>query len=64
MHISAAGCTIFGGVHPECTRFFENLSLLDIRRVHGENPGCTVLEEMHPVGARNKILISDTAWYV
>ena len=40
--------------------FFENLSLLHIRRVHGENPGCTVLEEMHPVGAQNKTLISDT----
>ena len=60
-HISAAGCTIFGGVHPECARFFWNLSLLHIRRVHGENPGCTVLGELHSVGAQNKTLISDTA---
>ena len=59
-HISAAGCTIFGGVHPECARFFESLSLLHSRRVHGENPGCTVLREVHPVGAQNKTLISDT----
>ena len=28
--------------------------------MHGENPGCTVLVEMHPVGAHNKTLISDT----
>ena len=60
VHISAAGCTIFEGVHPECARFFEYLSLLHIRRVHGENPGCTVLGEMHPVSAHNKTLISDT----
>ena len=60
-HISAAGCTIFGGVHPECARFFfENLSLLHIRRVHGENPRCTVLGKVHPMGAQNKTLISDT----
>ena len=51
-HISAAGCTIFGGVHPECARYFESLSLLHSRRVHGENPGCTVLREVHPVGAK------------
>ena len=47
-----------------CTRsvhvFFQILSLLHIRRVHGEIPGCTVLGEVHPVGAQNKILISDT----
>ena len=60
VHISEAGCTIFGGVHPECARFFENLSLLHVRRVHGDNPGCTVLGEVHPVGAQNKTLISDT----
>ena len=64
VHISAAGCTIFGGVHPACAPFFffENLSLLHIRRVHGENAGCTVLEGMHPVGAHNKTLISDTVF--
>ena len=28
--------------------------------MHGENPGCTVLGEVHPVGAQNKTLISDT----
>ena len=39
VHISAAGCTIFGGVHPECAPFFKILLLLYIRRVHGENPG-------------------------
>ena len=63
VHISAAGCTIFGGVHPVCARFFENLSLLHIRRVHRENPECTVLGEMHPVGAHNKTLISDTGMF-
>ena len=40
---------------------FENLSLLLIRRVHGENPWCTVFGEMHSVGAHIKTLISDTA---
>ena len=63
-HISAAGCTIFRGVHPECARFFESLALLHSRRVHGENPGCTVLREVHPVGAQNKTLISDTGFYL
>ena len=56
-HISAAGCTIFGGVHSECARFLGNLSLLHIRRVHGENPGRTVLGEVDPVDAQNKTLI-------
>ena len=28
--------------------------------MHGEIPGCTVLEEVHHVGAPNKTLISDT----
>ena len=34
-HIFAAGCTFFGGVHPECPRFMSCLPLLHIRRVHG-----------------------------
>ena len=63
VHISAAGCTIFGGVHPECARFLSYLSLLHIRRVHGKIPGCTVLGGVHPVGAPNKTLISDTGLY-
>ena len=29
--------------------------------MHGEYPGCTVLEEMHPVSALNKFVLSDTA---
>ena len=61
-HISTAGCTIFGGVHPECARFFDNISLLHIRWVHWGDPGCTVLGEVHPVDAQNKILISDTGY--
>ena len=40
--------------------FLSYLSLLHIRRVHGKMPGCTVLGEVHPVGAQNKTLISDT----
>ena len=43
----------------KCARFLRYLSLLHIRRVHGENPGCTVLG-VHPVDAQNKTLISDT----
>ena len=46
-HISTAGCTIFGDVHPECAPFFEILLLLHFRRVHGENPGCGVLGEVN-----------------
>ena len=61
-HISVAGCTIFGGVHPECAYSGGNLSLLHFRRVYGETPGCTVLGEVHPVGAQNKTLISDTGY--
>ena len=62
VHISTAGCTIFGGVHPVCARFLSNLSFLYIGRVHGTISGCTVLGEVHPVSAQNKSLISDTVW--
>ena len=41
-HISTAGCTIFGGVHPVCARFLSSLLLLYIGRVHGKISGCTV----------------------
>ena len=27
VHISTAGCTIFGGVHPVCARFFEPVDI-------------------------------------
>ena len=60
VHISTAGCTILGGVHPVCARFLNHLLLLYIRRVHGAISGCTVLREVHPVSAQNKSLISDT----
>ena len=53
VHIFRAGCTIFKDVHPECAHFCSHLSLLHIRRVHGEVPGCTVSE--------GESLISDTA---
>ena len=42
-----------------CARFLSFLLLLCIGRVHGAISGCTVLEEMHPVSAQNKSLISD-----
>ena len=42
-----------------CT-FFEPVIQLHIKRMHGINPGRTVLGEVHPVGAPNKTLISDT----
>ena len=60
-HISTAGCTIYGGVHPVCARFLSFLLSLYIRRVHGAISGCTVLGAMHPVSAQNESLISDTA---
>ena len=60
VHISTAGCTIFGVVHPVYARFLSHLSLLYIGRVHGAISGCTVLWEVHPVSAQNKSLISDT----
>ena len=59
-HISNAGCTIFGGVHPVCARYLSYLLLLYIGRVHGAISGCTVLGAVHPVSAQNKSLISDT----
>ena len=61
VHIFRAGCTIFKDVHPDCAHFFSHLSLLHIRRVHGEVPGCTVSQGVHPAGAQSKSLISDTA---
>ena len=47
-----------------CARFLSYLPLLHIRRVHGYISGCTVLGEVHPVGAQDKTLISDTAYSV
>ena len=60
VHISMAGCTILGSVHPVCARLLRHLSLLYIGRVHGAISGCTVLWEVHPTSAQNKSLISDT----
>ena len=60
VHISTAGCTILGGVHPVCARFLSHLLLLYIGRVNGAINGCTVLWEVHPASAQNKSLISDT----
>ena len=40
--------------------YFSYLFLLHIGRVHGENSGRTVSGGVHPVGAQNKTLISDT----
>ena len=59
-HISTAGCTISGGVHPVCASFLSHLLLLYTGRVHGSISGCTVLWEVHPASAQNKSLISDT----
>ena len=62
VHISMAGCTILGSVHPVCARFLSHLLLLYIGRVHGAISGCTVLWEVHPESAQNKSLISDTGF--
>ena len=51
VHIFRAGCTISKDVHPDCAHFSSHLSLLHIRRVHGEVPGYTVSEGVHPAGA-------------
>ena len=54
VHISTAGCTISGGVHPMCARFLSTLLLLYIGRVHGAISGCTLLWEVHPASAQTK----------
>ena len=64
VHISTAGCTVLGGVHPVYARFLSHLLLVYIGRVHTEISGCTVLWEVHPVSAQNKSLISDTVTYI
>ena len=43
VHISTAGCTILGGVHPMCARFLSHLLLLYIGRVHGGISGCSFM---------------------
>ena len=53
VHISTAGCTILGGVHPVCARFLSYLLLLYTGRVHGAISGCTVLWEVQPASAQN-----------
>ena len=42
VHISTAGCTILGGVHPVCAHVLNHLLLLYNGRVHGAISGCTV----------------------
>ena len=59
-HISAAVRTFFGRVRPMCAHFFTQLSLLYTRGVHRKNPVRTVSIRMHPRGAQNKTLISNT----
>ena len=61
VHISAAGCTIFGGVHPECARFFGFYHHCILGGCMEKIPVAQFLGEMHPVGAQDKTLISDTA---
>ena len=63
VHISTAGCTILGGVHPVCARFLGHVLLLYIGMVHGAISGCIVLCGVHPASAQNKSLISDTEVY-
>ena len=46
-----------------CARFLSQLLYLHINRVHEKIPGRTVLGQVHPVGAQNKTLISDTERY-
>ena len=66
VHISTAGCTILGGVHPLCARFLSHLFLLYIGRVHDDGailfPGAhnSFLWEVLPASVQNKSLISDT----
>ena len=43
VHISTAGCTILGGVHPVCARFLSHLILLYIGRV--QFPGAQFYEK-------------------
>ena len=59
-HISAAGRTFFGRVRPMCAHFFTQFSLQYTRGVHREIPGRTVSICLHPRGAQNKTLISNT----
>ena len=59
-HISAAGRTFFGHVRPMCAHFFTQFSLQYTRGVHRKIPGRTVLIWMHPRGAQNKTLVSNT----
>ena len=62
VHISTAGCTILGGVHPVCARFLSHLLLLYVGRVHEAISGCTDLWGVHPASAQNISLISDTGY--
>ena len=44
-----------------CARFFNELLWFYIRVVHGQAAGCMFYEPVHPGGAQNKTLISNTA---
>ena len=63
-HISEAGRTFFGRVRPMCAHFFTQFSLQYTRGVHRKIPGRTVSICVHPRGAQNKTLISNTDCYI
>ena len=50
-------------MRPVCARFFNDLSLLYIRGVHGQAAGRTFYEPVRLDGAQNKTLISNTATF-
>ena len=45
-----------------CARFYNEFLWLYIRGVHGQAAGCMLYEPVHPDGAQNKTLISNTAF--
>ena len=51
---------VCGRVHPMCANFFTQFSLQYTRGVHRKIPGRTVSICVHPRGAQNKTLISNT----
>ena len=59
-HISAAGRTFFGRVRPMCAHFFTRFSFQYTRGVHRKIFGRTISICVHPSGAQNKALISNT----
>ena len=62
-HISMAGCTILGGVHPVCARFLSYLSLLCCSKNKSEKSQFLIYITFYTMNSKNDCDIIDIIGY-